>query len=175
MPETTSKPAHPTVEQITALPVTQTTVIPEEFIDQYGHMNVRFHLQIGLGGFPRLYETDTEGTDERSDPLPGLGGLFTAEHHLRYHAEAKLGETVTTHARIIGHSDKVIHVMMLNVNRDTEQLSSTLEATLIHVDLDTRRPTPMPAEMATYLDRQIEQQETLGWDAPVCGAMGVRR
>jgi len=160
---------------VAALPVTQTTIIPQDFIDQYGHMNVKFHMQIGLGGFPRLYEGDSIGTDARTEPPADMGGLFTAEHHLRYYAEAKLGETVTTHARIVGHSDKVIHVIMLNVNQDTRELSSTLEATLIHVSLETRRPTALPTAMAEYLSRQVEEQSSLDWDAPLCGAMGVRR
>ena len=38
-----------------------------------------------------------------------------------------------------------------------------------------RRAVDIPDDIAAGLDRVIADGDALGWDAPVCGAMGVRR
>jgi acyl-CoA thioester hydrolase len=38
-----------------------------------------------------------------------------------------------------------------------------------------RKAVDIPDDIASALDDAIAQADGLGWDAPVCGAMGVRR
>jgi hypothetical protein len=41
------------------------------------------------------------------------------------------------------------------------------------VDLEARRTAPFPAHLATQLDKMRTEHQNLGWEAPVCGVMGV--
>jgi len=163
----------PSFEQVAALPAITSTVVPQEYVDFNGHMNVLYHLQLDLQGCGQVFQKVLSVNDVYRAETGNT--IFTAEHHLRYYAEARLGEKTTTHARMIGRSDKVFHLMVFLLNHDTQQLVNTLEATLIHVNLHSRRPTPMPNEVVAAIDTMIEQGAGLGWEAPVCGSMGPRR
>jgi acyl-CoA thioester hydrolase len=65
--------------------------------------------------------------------------------------------------------------MAFLVDRDQRRLANTLEVLTVHVDLGSRRPTPMPTEIASGFDRHIAMGDELGWAAPTCGAIAVRR
>jgi acyl-CoA thioester hydrolase len=102
-------------------------------------------------------------------------GVFTAEHHLHYSSELHEGEKVSVHSRVLARSDKAAHLMAFLLDRTHGRLANTLELVLVHVDLDTRRATPMPEDVAAGFDRYVAETSALGWAAPVCGAMGARR
>jgi len=172
VPQTTVTTA-PSFDQVAALPVLTTTVVPQEYVDFNGHLNVLYHLQLDLKGCGQVFQGSLGIHDEYRAATGNT--IFTAEHHLRYYAEARVGETTTTHARMISRSDKVFQLMVFLLNHDTSRLVNSLEATLIHVSLETRRPTPMPDTVVSALDAMIEQGSQLDWEAPVCGSMGPRR
>lgn len=79
------------------------------------------------------------------------------------------------YCRVLDRTEKVVHMMSFVVDRNRQSLSSTLEIVLIHVDLVTRRPLAVPADIANGFDHHITWSEGLDWPAPVCNAMGVRR
>ncbi len=100
---------------------------------------------------------------------------FTAEHHLTYLGELLEGEEFSTHVRLLERSDKVVHSITVVVDRHRERVAFTCEATLVHVDMATRRPADLPDDIAAGLDRLITEHNDVSWPAPVSGAMGVRR
>ncbi|MCD9200147.1 thioesterase family protein [Aeromicrobium wangtongii] len=161
----------PTYEQVTELPAQTVTVVPSEYIDENGHMNIGRYFELGGRA---LWDRciDELGMDE--DYLTARGmSTFTAEHHLRYFAEILQGQEASVHVRLIARSDKVLHGTSLIVNRTTRRLACTMEFTVIHIDMGTRRPTPFPEDVAGLLDTALKADD-LAWPAPVCGAMGVR-
>lgn len=164
----------PTVEQVRQLPTNLSTTVPPEYIDHNGHMNVRHYLDLQVAGCElRFGELDMGGDyPARSG---GLLGIFTAEHHLSYYAEVHEGDTVSVHPRLVGASDKVMHIMALTVNDTTGRLAATMEVTIIHVDMTTRRPVPMPEDHLLRVKKTAEDHAQLEWPAPVCGVMGVTR
>lgn len=145
-------------------------VIPPEYEDFNGHMSITHYLGIHHEAGLPFYST--LGIDDTYISRHHLG-LVDLENHLRYLAEVYVGDRVAVHARLLGRSDKAMHGVWFLVNLTREQLSNTLEFVVLHVDLDLRRATPFPTDLAKAIDRLIAEGQTLTWDPPVCGFMGV--
>lgn len=161
----------PTVEQVSEIPTTTELSVPEEFLDENLHMNITHYLTLGA-----------RGIGARCDGM-GLGQpyiderrltIFTAEHHIRYLAELRLGEELSVHVRMLERSAKALHAMAFLINRSAGALACTLEVALVHVGMDTRRPTEFPEDIAARIDEAIKADD-YAWPAPVCGVMGIRR
>lgn len=169
---TSSTTTLPDYEQIVRLPRELGPInVPESFRDENDHMNIRhyFDLCVEAGGqiFERIGITDEYRANRGT-------GFFTAEHHIRYYAETRIGEEVSVYVRGVDRSDKVVHVVAMLVNDTTRRLSCTLEITAIHVDLRTRSAAAFAADIATAIDRELAA-DAADWPVPVCGAMGIRR
>ncbi|WP_340540396.1 acyl-CoA thioesterase [Nocardioides sp. GXZ039] len=161
----------PEVSDVRALPVSLTTVVAEEHVDANGHLNVRHHMALhddgGWAFYADLGYSAEEIEAERRN-------FFDLEHHVRYLNEARLGEQVAVHHRLLGRTDKALHVMSYLVNESTGELASTLELVTLLVDLDTRRPTALDTSAAAAIDTRLAADRALGWDAGAGGALGLR-
>ena len=162
----------PTYDQVVRLPREYgPLVVPPEFEDANGHMNIRHYLDLGAEAidiaFRRIGLTDDYRATRKQ-------GFFTAEHHLNYYAEVHVGHRVSAYFRIVERSDKIIHGMALLVDDTTEALANTLEVVAPHVDLTTRRVVPFAPDVAEAVDRELAITEQVDWPAPVCGVMGTR-
>ena len=136
-------------------------------------MNVRHYLELCAAGTSILCY-DQVGINDAYRAERRMG-VFTAEHHLSYFSELHEGEGLSVHVRVLERSDKVVHMVGLLVDDTHDLLAHTLEVTLVHVDMDTRKAIAFPEEIAKAFDQEIAVSDALAWDAPVCGAMGVRR
>lgn len=161
----------PTVEEIMMLPAQVKRVVPAEFIDANGHMNVVHYLSLGIHAADVVVRDVGITDDYRAERRRGV---FTAEHHLNYYSELHLGDEISAHTRVLGRSDKAVHMMVFIVDVTDGRLANTLELTLVHVGMDTRRPADLPEDVAAGFDRFIEEHAALAWDAPLSGAMGIR-
>jgi acyl-CoA thioester hydrolase len=169
---TSAQPPAPTVAQVLELPALVKGSVTADYIDANGHMNIRHYLDHCASSADAICREI--GIDDAYRAERRMG-VFTAEHHLRYTGELHLGEEFTVHARVLDLSDKVGHLMAFLVDRTHDVLACTVEIVLIHVDMDSRRPLPMPADIAAGWQRWLQQSQALKWAAPVCGAMGIRR
>ena len=162
----------PTYAQVTQLPAQIERVVPPEFIDQNGHMNIGRYLELGAVA---LWERCKDDLGMSAGYVRDRGlSNFTAEHHLLYVAEILEGEQVGVHVRLVERSDKALHSVSLIVNQTRQQLACVMETTLIHIDLGTRRPVPFPDDVAPLIDAGLKA-DNLDWPAPLSGSMGVRR
>lgn len=155
-----------------ALPAHIESTVTPDFIDANGHMNIRHYMEYGADGADVLCREvsidDTYRAERRM-------GVFTVEHHLQYYSELREGDKFSVHTRVLDRSDKAVHLLSILLDRTNARLSNTLEITLLHVGLDSRRPATMPEEIAAGWDEHLAQSAALGWTAPVCGVMGIRR
>jgi acyl-CoA thioester hydrolase len=165
----TSLPSH---DQILELPAQTRRVVPPEFIDENGHMNIGRYLELGGHALWGRCLGDL-GMDESYIPERGMS-TFTAEHHIQYFAEILEGADVSVRVRLLERSDKVFHAVSLVVDETNRRLACSVEAFIVHMDMTTRRPTPFPDDIAALLDIALKD-DALAWPAPVCGSMGVRR
>lgn len=165
-----ARPLMPTVDQVQALPMLLREVIPPEYEDMNGHMNIQHYLGLyDKAGMPFFRQF---GLDERYFSVDRKG-IFDLEHHLFYLAEIHVGDTVAVHSQLIARTEKRLHGIWFIVNETRNQLSNTFEYVTSHADLEARRTTPFSEELAIRFDAVIAEQSNLDWDAPVCGVMGA--
>jgi len=161
----------PGLDQIDELDTQLSVRVPPEYIDRYGHMNVKYYLEISARAFDGILEEIGIDSAYRTERRMGV---FAAEHHIRYLAELHEGSEISAHIRVLDRSDKAAHLMTFIVDRSNARLSSIVELILLHVDTERRRAVPFPLDIASELDRHIAKTQA-SWNAPTIGAMGVRR
>jgi acyl-CoA thioester hydrolase len=114
-----------------------------EAIDYNGHMNVVHYRAAFDAGTDGLYAHLGLGPDDYNARTGAT--LMVVEEHTRYHAELAEGERYRVLARMLGHSDKKLHYLLLMENLDRGALAATHEELSLHVDLGRRRSSPLPA------------------------------
>lgn len=159
---------YPELDQVRQLPVQLDFVIPPEWEDRNGHVNVQFYLTLfEMGGWKILEDNGFDETwMERSQY-----SFFDLEHHLHYLAEIAVGDRVTTYNRVVGKSDKRFHGLYLVVNETCDRLAATLEYISNGIDMKRRRTAPMPRDLSDGLDRLYAEHCALNWPPPLCGIM----
>ena len=162
----------PTYDQVLELPAAIKRSVPPEYLDENDHMNIGRYLEVASHALWDV--TTTVGMGQAYIEERQLS-LFTAEHHLRYFSELRLAEEFSVHVRLLERSDKGLHSITFLVDRSRRIVSFTCEATLLHVDMASRRSVPYPDDIMTGLDDLIAEHGVLRWPAPISGAMGVRR
>lgn len=168
MNKTGRKRPFPTLAQIRELPVQLDYVIPPEWEDRNGHVNVQYYLALfELGGWKILEDFGVDDTWLTRHAY----SFFDLEHHLHYLAEIGVGERVTTYNRIVGKSDKRFHGLYLIVNETRERLAGVLEYISNGVDMKARRTAVMPPELSRGLNGLYEKHSRLSWSPPLCGLM----
>ena len=153
---------------LSSLPVTHRAVIPEDFIDGFGHVNVMWYTHLfteGAGGLFRLVGLTREHfTANRA-------GSFALAPHFRYLKEVRLGQHVTLRGRVLGRSAKRWHMIHFMTIDEPDMLAATAEVVSTYLDMTVRRSAVMPAVITDAIDRLLTEHASLDWDAPVCGAM----
>ena len=123
------------------------TVRPE-WLDYNGHMNLAYYLlafdhasdkfldHVGLGA---AYARATRGS------------IFVLETHLVYRREMRGGDTMRFSTQLLSHDAKRIHLMHRMHHARDGFLAAVNELMALHVNLDTRRAAPIPAEVMARL------------------------
>jgi acyl-CoA thioester hydrolase len=155
------------VSALNDLPVTHAAVIPEDYLDMMGHMNVMWYthlFSLAVGGlYQRLGLTGKYFE-------ANAAGSFLLEAHVRHLSEVRVGQSVTIRTRMLGRSAKRLHFMNFMVKEDTV-LAATSESVAAHIDMRIRRSSPLPPTIALAIDELVSEHSGLGWPAPVCGVM----
>ncbi len=158
----------PTVEQAQELPALLTMVIPPQWQDLNGHVNVRHYLDIyDSSGWPLM---NWLGIDESRFKVDRTG-FFDLEHHIWYLAEMHVGDEVSAHTRFVGLSAKRFHGVMFVVNRTRRRVASALEFVTTGADLNTRRSAALPEDVSERVRGLVAQHKGLTWPAPSCGSI----
>ncbi|MFC0531466.1 thioesterase family protein [Phytohabitans kaempferiae] len=153
-------PAFTTASQ---LPAPLRLVIPPEFEDANEHMNVSHYFSLQTKAVRWLMERLGFGADYRERHGHTL---FTVEHRLRYLAEVKVGDEVSVHPALRVRTDKLLRGTSLLLNRSRNQISNTLDFDILHINLETRRPSPLSPELARVADEHIARAGTHGIEKP---------
>ncbi len=162
------KPHPVALDDITALGSAYRLVIPPEYEDENGHMNMRWYLAIfDDAGYPLAASL---GLTPEFHTRHGTGG-FDLEHHIHYLSEVVAGDTVAVYTRLLDRSAKRIHYMMFMVNETRGTLAAIFECVNSFADLHARRTAPYPDEIARRIDTLLARHRQLKWEAPVCGVM----
>jgi acyl-CoA thioester hydrolase len=150
------------------LPLYHSEIIPSEYLDVMGHMNVRWYMALFDKSIWNFFVS--HGMDEAYFQKHHLG-VFALKHVIHYFAEVKVGETVELRARLLGRSDKRFHFMIFMINKTTGRLAATLEALGTHADLKLRKAAPILPEVAEKFDARLKIDQQLDWKTPLSGAI----
>jgi acyl-CoA thioester hydrolase len=158
----------PTLEQILQLPENHRVVIPEEYIDEYGHVNVRYYGVMWGGGATTLMRgigiDDTYRNERRM-------GHWLLRQVLDYLAEVHAGDTVTVHGRILGRNENRMHNKYWMVNHTKGKIAAASEVLVANADVGARKMAPFPEDIAANLDAAIAHFNELDWAPNVSGAI----
>jgi acyl-CoA thioester hydrolase len=163
--------AWPSIDDVSGLGTALSVVAPREFEDANGHVNVCHYYALHLDGGNAAFAT--LGLDDTYRERTGHS-IFSVEHHVTFLDESLVGDELSVHLRLLGVSAKAVHAQTIVVNRTRGAIANTLEFVELHVDLTTRRTTPMDESLISVLRSRVCEHEKLPWSLPLAGAMGVR-
>jgi acyl-CoA thioester hydrolase len=165
-----NRPRFPSAEEVRQLPQQMNMIVPPDWEDRNGHVNVQYYLKLyELGGYEILEEVALGGDYLERNQY----GLFDFEHHLSFRAELHVGDRVSTYNRLLAMNHKRFQGMYFIINDSRQQLACTIEYVTGGVDLKLRRTAVFPEEFYAGLQVQLKRHQALDWPAPVCGAMAI--
>ncbi|WP_370302908.1 carnitine 3-dehydrogenase [Pseudooceanicola sp.] len=132
--------------------LTQARAVPLDWTDYNGHMNEARYLDAFSMATDRFMEFI--GCD--ADYIAAGGSYFTAETHIQYVDEVHAGARIEVKTQMLlgaGKKLQLFHWMYAG-----ERLLATAEHFLLHVSLETRRPSEPGPEVAEGLRRVAEAQ-----------------
>ena len=125
--------------------VTVSRAVPIDWLDYNGHMTESRYLNAFADASDRLMEII--GCDQ--EYIATGGAYFTAETHIRHIDETHLGSKIDVRTRVLSAEGKKMHLWHEMYAGD--KLLATGEHILIHVSLETRRPSVPSDEIVANL------------------------
>lgn len=165
-----TRPPLVAMEDINDLEILFRLTIPEDYLDRLRHMNVQKYFSM-YGDGARILLSSLGITDEYISERHG--GNFVLKQLISYLQEVRLNEDVTVRVRLLGRSEKRMHLIYFIVNETRQLISSTCETLTTHADLNARRSSPFPPDIAANIDELLARHEALDWEPPLSGSMGV--
>jgi carnitine 3-dehydrogenase len=117
------------------------------WLDYNGHMTDAAYLIAfgdGLDAFFR-YIGDDEAYRASGNTF------FTAETHINYYREMKVGEAFWIETQVLGCDEKRIHLFHRMYHGKTKELAATNEIMQLHVNQEVKKVAPMSEELYTAL------------------------
>jgi acyl-CoA thioester hydrolase len=163
--------SHPTYDQLAALPAYAEQPVPIAFEDVNGHLNVRHYTGIASEG---LDESLVALGIPQNWPVAAGHACFSAEHHLTYLSELRTGDAMSARVRLLGRSERAAHALVYLLDDTHRRLSYVMEEVFLHIDMETRRTAPWPADVAANLDRRVAEDAALPWPVATSGCLALR-
>lgn len=138
--------------QTPGLVLTLEGAVEPSFVDAMGHMNVAFYARL----FDRaVWQRFAElGLDAAYLERAGRG-MFALEENTRYLAELREGERLAIRTALVEAREKTLRFVQYLLNVEKGTLAATQEIVTAHIDLSTRRTTPIPADIRARLAAEV--------------------
>jgi acyl-CoA thioester hydrolase len=120
------------------------------WIDYNGHMNMAYYHVLFDRAVDEAYE------------LLGVGptylqqrrhSTFAAEVHVRYLRELHAGDPVRVTFQLLGHDAKRMHFFEQLFHAQEGWMAATSENMSMHIDMNTRKTAPFPADVAARVEK----------------------
>ncbi|HUI16101.1 MAG TPA: thioesterase family protein [Alphaproteobacteria bacterium] len=132
-------------------------VLPE-WTDYNGHMNLAYFLV----AFDHATDAFFDHLDlGRAYRLRTNCSLFTLEAHVSYAHELNAGDPLRLSTQLVAFDAKRLHYFHRMYHAEEGFLAASNELLSIHVDLETRRSSAMPAEAQARLERLLAEHRRL--------------
>ena len=158
----------PTIEQLEQLPLNFRETIPYDYIDAYGHMNVRYYFAMWEKAAHSFMQH--LGADVHTSLELGYGN-WVLRQVVDYKAEVREDESIAIRGRLLGRSPKRLHNIYWMINESKGIVAATSEVLVTCADLKARKTAPYPEAMSKSIDEKLADFDKLDWEAPVSGAV----
>jgi acyl-CoA thioester hydrolase len=142
-----------------------------EWIDHNGHLNMAYYNVLFDHGVDHMFELLGCGPDYVKTRN---FSIFTAEVHLRYLRELKVGERVRATVQLLAHDERKLHIFQ-ELHHEEGWVAASSEGLLLHVDLGGPRVVPFPADIAERLQSLQHCHDTLARPADAGRSMALGR
>jgi len=145
--------------------------VEEGWIDYNGHMNMGYYTVVmdrcadeafAKMGFGPCYVAERGLT------------TYTAEFHIRYLREVKLGDRLRSSFLLLDHDEKRFHFFQELFHEDG-WCAATGESLTLHVDMAGPRVAPMPEDIAARVTEMARAHAKLPRPEGVGSRIGIRR
>ena len=144
--------------------------VEEGWIDFNGHMNMGYYTVL----FDRCADEAFAEMGFGPDYVAARNlTTFSAEFHIRYLREVKLGDRVRSTFYLLDHDEKRFHSFQELYHKDG-WLAATGEGLTLHVDLDGPRVTPMPEDVRSRVKAMAQAHAALPRPDGVGRKIGIR-
>lgn len=146
-------------------------VVPPEWIDYNGHMNVAYYVLAFDHATDAFMEFLGMGPAYRkSDNC----SAFVVETHVNYQRELVVGNPLCITTQLLGFDTKRIHYFHRLYHAEKRFVSATSELMVIHVDLAERHSAPMPVAVLDRLGELMAAHIQLARPPQSGRVIGVR-
>lgn len=132
--------------------------VPPEWLDYNGHMNIAHYtsaIDKAVDAFLDLHDVGEDYVNEAS------ASLFMIQQHFHYRREILAGETFRITAQMLGLDEKRVHLFFSIIAPENGALYATCEALIMHVDMKSRRATPIPDDKYGLLADLVTAHQSL--------------
>ncbi|WP_223427945.1 carnitine 3-dehydrogenase [Tateyamaria pelophila] len=156
------------LEDVSAPILTVRRAVPLDWTDYNGHMNEARYLHAFGDATDRFMALI--GCD--ADYIATGGSYFTAETHIRHVDEVLAGAIIEVRTQVLAGAGKKMHLW--HEMYEGDRLLATGEHFLLHVSLETRRPSEPSAAIVAALERIAEAHAALPMPDGAGRAVGQR-
>src|SRR5262245_14781873 len=93
-------------------------------------------------------------------------GMAAVEQHIEYKRELRAGDIVTIRSAVLEIRNKSIHIRHELRNDDTGEVAATSIIVVVHMDVITRKATPLPLDVRERVVVMIEGNDGEFTDGP---------
>jgi acyl-CoA thioester hydrolase len=131
---------------IASAPVTEHFLADARLLDERVHVHVRHFFDACSHAL--LFVTESLGIDGAYRERTDCDG-FVAQNDIRYLNEIRLGDRYSTRSQLVRNGQRSFTTRVYLLNDTTARVACTFDATIVHVNLGTRRSAPLPQEAVT--------------------------
>ncbi len=147
------------------------TVRPE-WIDYNGHMNVAYYVLAFDHATDVMFDALGIGEAYRDD---AENSTFSLQVHVSYLSELRLGAPLRVTTQLLDHDAKRLHYFHEMYHAEDGYRAATCECLSIHVDLEARRSSPLPADIQARLATLMAAHEDLPRPTEAGRVIAIRR
>lgn len=149
-----------------------TGTVPAAWIDYNGHMNVAYYVLAFDQATDALLDYLTLDAAYRAQTQCSV---FVLEAHVTYEQELVLNDPFRCTTQLFAADAKRIHYFHAMYHAQQGFLAATTELILLHVDLATRRSTPLPDTVQKQLAALLDTHQQLPRPPQAGRTIGIRR
>ncbi len=124
-------------------------IIKKEWTDYNNHMNMAYYVLI----FDQVWEIMLQKFKMGEDSAKTENmSTMVVETHTTYNNEVKEGEEVEINLTFFDHDKKRLHFKMEMLEKNTKQLSATLEMLSLYIDLNKRKVAEFEEDKIKLMD-----------------------